>query len=65
MKYTVKKIRENEYLMNITEGAIMLADAYKLAKNVAAEYKAITLIVTQNGVALCTYFPKLKAFQIA
>lgn len=43
----------------------MLADAYKLAKNVAAEYKAITLIVTQNGVALCTYFPKLKAFQIA
>lgn len=35
MNYTLTKLNENELVMNITDGAIMINDVKKVAKKVA------------------------------
>lgn len=65
MNYTLTKINENETMMNITEGAIMILDAQKLAKKVAKQKNVRILRVCQNGIYLWDYFTNLDQFSIA
>lgn len=65
MKYTLTKINENETIMNITDGAIMITEAKKVAKKVAKKNEIIVLRICQNGVYLMEYFNNLNRFSIA
>ena len=65
MNYILSKINENETIMNITDGAIMMADAKKVAKKVAKENNIRILRICQNGVYLMDYFNNLNGFSIA
>ena len=65
MNYTLTKINENETIMNITDGAIMVNDAKKVAKKVARKNEIIILRICHNGVYLMEYFNKLNRFSIA
>lgn len=65
MNYTLTKIDENQTIMNITEGAIMILDAQKLAKKVAKQKNVRILRVCQNGIYLWDYFTNLNCFSIA
>ena len=65
MNYTLTKINENETIMNITDGAIMVNDAKKVAKKVARKNEIRILRICHNGVYLMEYFNKLNRFSIA
>ena len=64
MNYTLTKINENETIMNITDGAIMVNDAKKVAKKVARKNEIRILRICHNGVYLMEYFNKLNRFSI-
>lgn len=65
MNYTLTKINENETMMNITDGAIMVNEAKKVAKKVAKKNEIRILRIYQNGVYLIEYFNNLNRFSIA
>lgn len=65
MNYILTKINENETIMNITDGAIMITEVKKVAKKVAKENNAKILRICQNGVYLMEYFNNLNSFSIA
>ena len=65
MNYTLTKINENETMMNITDGAIMINDAKRVAKKVAKKNEIRVLRICQNGVYIMEYFNNLNRFSIA
>lgn len=65
MNYTLTKINENEIMMNITDGAIMIPTAKQVAKKVAKKNNIKILRVCQRGgIYLMEYFNNLNKFSI-
>lgn len=65
MNYILKKINENETIMEITDGAVMIPEVKKFAKKVAKENNIKILRICQNGIYLMEYFNNLNSFSIA
>lgn len=64
MNYILTKINENETMMNITDGAIMINAAKKIAKKIAKKNKIKILRICHNGVYLMEYFNNINRFSI-
>lgn len=65
MNYTLTKINENETIMNITDGAVMINEVQRTAKKIAKKNEITILRICQNGVYLMEYFRKINRFSIA
>ncbi len=65
MRYELKVLNENEVVMDVKDGAVMLTNIYNEAVRIACKKNIRVLRITQNGEYLADYFKELDKLSVA